>query len=461
MRSCELLPNFDNLFETFVDNAIGRNRDVWDFCRILDSIEGTYCIALDGQWGSGKTFFAKQVKMILDAINPNVKNEEMGEEKEQHVQSVCNSLSGGHYAEMQPQVCVYYDAWKNDNDNDPILSIVYSILQASESSFQFPSESNFFDKAAAIFDYFSGKNIKDVVESFKNHTIIDTLQAEKTLEKSISEFFDSLLPEKGNRLVVFIDELDRCRPTYAIQVLERIKHYFGNERITFVFSINAKELEHTISNYYGADFDSGRYLDRFFDMRIALPKPDMNWFYQSIDYADSEKWYDIICKAFIKRYGLSLREISRYVDAAKRVAPQKQSSIFYPSSTELAKMTVLPIMIGVKVLNASLYESFIGGQNSEPLIDVAKSIPERCFQFLLQNDEVFEEEENANKTSKVVKLEDRLNEYYRVLFASEGVKSRYGLIQIGNIEIEADTTEALKHAASGLEVPRQEDGRGE
>ena len=187
----------------------------------------------------------------------------------------------------------------------------------------------------------------------------------------------------------------------------------------------------------------------------------MNWFYQSIDYADSEKWYDIICKAFIKRYDLSLREISRYVDAAKRVAPQKQSSIFYPSSTELAKMTVLPIMIGVKVLNASLYESFIGGQNSKPLIEVAKSIPERCFQFLLQNDEVFEEEKNANKTSKVVKLEDRLNEYYRVLFTSEGVKSRYGIIQIGNIEIEADTTEALKHAASGLEFPREENGRGE
>ena len=240
---------------------------------------------------------------------------------------------------MQPQVCVYYDAWKNDNDNAPILSIVYSILQASESSFQFPSESQFFDKAAAIFEFFSGKNIKDVVESFKNHTIIDTLQAEKKLEKTISEFFDSLLPEKGNRLVVFIDELDRCKPTYAIQVLERIKHYFGNERITFVFSINAKELEHTISNYYGADFDSGRYLDRFFDMRIALPKPDMNWFYNSIDYGVTDRWYDVVCRAFIQTYDLSMREISRYAVATKLVAPPKQLC-YNPSSTFFAKMVV-------------------------------------------------------------------------------------------------------------------------
>lgn len=187
MRSCELLPNFDNLFETFVDNAIGRNRDVWDFCRILDSIEGTYCIALDGQWGSGKTFFVKQAKMILDALNPNVKNEEMGEEKEQQVQSVCNSLSGRHHVEMQPQVCVYYDAWKNDNDNDPILSIVYSILQASESSFQFPSESKFFDKAAAIFEFFSGKNIKDVVESFRAYLKTQTSYINCTKSKNAVE----------------------------------------------------------------------------------------------------------------------------------------------------------------------------------------------------------------------------------------------------------------------------------
>ena len=446
MRPCELLPNFDNLFETFVDNAIGRNRDIWDFCRILDSIEGTYCIALDGQWGSGKTFFVKQVKMILDALNPNVKNEEMGAEKEQQVQSVCKSLSGGHYVEMQPQVCVYYDAWKNDNDNDPILSIVYSILQASESSFQFPSESNFFDKAAAIFDYFSGKNIKDVVESFKNHTIIDTLQAEKTLEKSISEFFDSLLPEKGNRLVVFIDELDRCKPTYAIQVLERIKHYFGNERITFVFSINAKELEHTISNYYGADFDSGRYLDRFFDMRIALPKPDMNCFYNSIDYVVTDRWYDVVCRAFIQTYDLSMREISRYVVATKFVAPKNQS-YYNPSSTYFAKNVVLPVMIGLKLRSARQYNEFINGDNSKPLIDVAKNVPWQCYDFLLSEGECYAEDEIFADGKKGILLENRLNEYYGVLFSSLQPLER----NKSKIRIDSGTADTLKHIASGIE----------
>ena len=85
-----------------------------------------------------------------------------------------------------------------------------------------------------------------------------------------------LLPERGNRLVVFVDELDRCKPSYAVQLLERIKHYFSNDKVTVVFSINTKELQHSIRKFYGAEFDANKYLDRFFDYRISLPDADMD-----------------------------------------------------------------------------------------------------------------------------------------------------------------------------------------
>ena len=49
--------------------------------------------------------------------------------------------------------------------------------------------------------------------------------------------------KKGNRLIIMVDELDRCKPSYAVKLLERIKHYFTNDRITFVFSVNTYELE--------------------------------------------------------------------------------------------------------------------------------------------------------------------------------------------------------------------------
>ena len=87
----------------------------------------------------------------------------------------------------------------------------------------------------------------------------------------INEFFSAIFKEQGNRLVIFIDELDRCKPDFAVKLLERIKHYFVNPDITFVFSINSMELQHTIKQYYGSEFDACKYLDRFFDLRIVLP----------------------------------------------------------------------------------------------------------------------------------------------------------------------------------------------
>lgn len=86
-----------------------------------------------------------------------------------------------------------------------------------------------------------------------------------TLIKDIQE-------EKAEKLVIFIDELDRCKPSFAIEMLERIKHYFDDERIIFVVSLNKEQLIHTISNYYGSEFDATRYLNRFFDISVNLPE---------------------------------------------------------------------------------------------------------------------------------------------------------------------------------------------
>ena len=65
------------------------------------------------------------------------------------------------------------------------------------------------------------------------------------LKSKIHEFIDTLTAEKANQLVFFIDELDRCKPDYAIRFLERIKHYFNDERITFVFSVSLTQLQWT------------------------------------------------------------------------------------------------------------------------------------------------------------------------------------------------------------------------
>ena len=84
-----------------------------------------------------------------------------------------------------------------------------------------------------------------------------------------------------------MDELDRCRPSYAVRLLERIEHYFINDRITFVFSVNLEQLQHTIKNFYGNDFDACRYLDRFFDLRLSLPPINTTKYYNYLNLSNN------------------------------------------------------------------------------------------------------------------------------------------------------------------------------
>ena len=69
MRKNDLQPTDDNIRSTFYNDSIGRNKDLVNFIKIIASIDESYSIALDSYWGSGKTFFVKQVKMILDAYS--------------------------------------------------------------------------------------------------------------------------------------------------------------------------------------------------------------------------------------------------------------------------------------------------------------------------------------------------------------------------------------------------------
>ena len=69
MKKHDLQPTDENIRSTFYNDSIGRNKELVNFIKIIDSINESYSIALDSYWGSGKTFFVKQVKMILDANN--------------------------------------------------------------------------------------------------------------------------------------------------------------------------------------------------------------------------------------------------------------------------------------------------------------------------------------------------------------------------------------------------------
>ena len=63
MKSFELQPTEENIWETYDKDMLGRNTDIFSFVLLLDSVDTSFSIALDAQWGDGKTFFVKQTKM--------------------------------------------------------------------------------------------------------------------------------------------------------------------------------------------------------------------------------------------------------------------------------------------------------------------------------------------------------------------------------------------------------------
>lgn len=106
----------------------------------------------------------------------------------------------------------------------------------------------------------------------KNH--VEAVQAVKDIKSYITYLSEliEIIYELNIPIVILIDELDRCRPTYAVEVLEVIKHFFETKGCTFLVATNTSVLEHSVKSIYGQDFDANLYLRRFFDRKISLPK---------------------------------------------------------------------------------------------------------------------------------------------------------------------------------------------
>lgn len=453
IQSFELEPSKENIINTIAKNLIDRNQSVWQFVRFCDAQGGKCSIALDAKWGFGKTFFVKQAKILLEFFNKFTN--EISEEERRIVRAAFSQYigSGDNAINIQPQVCVYYDAWSNDNDVDPVLSLIYEIVRTTACHYPIKKEIGWGEAATSIIDFFTGRNVKKCIESLRGEDLLLELKEQKDIHATIEEFLDSLLSERGNRLVVFIDELDRCKPSYAVQILERIKHYFSNDRITFVFSVNVDELQHTVKRYYGEGFDACRYLDRFFDYRMELPPANMVKYYREIGLDNGEWVFESVCKAVARHYGFGLREIEKFYRTAKIAAYKPTHNHHISSSSKEKGLQVslflfVPIMIGLRMVDVNLYHNFINGNNSNPLIEIASNeecLSEFCSMLLEQN-EVYDEE-HCSETQTVVRIEDKLNLVYNALF-NKNVEYSGREIHVGKYSFSRQTGEEILRIVS-------------
>jgi len=336
------------------DDLLGRKTEVENLTPIILNAITPLVIAIDASWGSGKTTFVKLWKSYLKKSN---------------------------------QKSIYFNAWETDYADDPLIVLVSELDKWVSENTEEPSISDWRKnikrtlpgiakrsavaavKAATLGVLEIDKQQEGIAADLLSGITSDLLDDFNKQTKSISEFKNIIrdtLKNLGdqNNLVIFIDELDRCRPNYAIELLERIKHLFDLERLIFILSTDTIQLSHSICAIYGNEFDAKRYLKRFIDLDYYLKKPN------NIDYIKSqvtslgiEKYFSekgalFLCEELIdsyvffsKRFDLKLRDINLFLTRTSLIL--RATSI--DSQTNFS---FLVFLLFLRDKNKELYEKY-------------------------------------------------------------------------------------------------------
>ena len=207
-------------------------------------------VSIHGDWGTGKTFFLKRWQQQLHLDNFS---------------------------------SIYFNAWEDDHFSDPLLAIVGQLAHAFEDSpyqkylpkLQEAAEALLVQNLATVLTTLTGIKVPDKVGAvFRNISLEEyqhQRQQKQELRSLLQELSSNVRERQGQPLIFIIDELDRCRPTFSINLLERLKHIFDIPNIIFVLGINRDQLCSSIQSIYG-QIDANAYLHRFFDIELLLPQ---------------------------------------------------------------------------------------------------------------------------------------------------------------------------------------------
>ena len=254
------------------DDVLDRKEVADRLTSIVRGQAAPFVISIDGRWGTGKTFLLKRWQRHL---------------------------------EHQGFEAVYYNAWQDDVSDDPLLAITGQLSEHFDKGSYAETVRGLarlvprlLDAAAPltpvgpIWAMFRGafKKLRDdqsPPESLRRYR--ERRAVADDLRQGLATFGAEVRGKTEQPLVFIIDELDRCRPTFAIELLERVKHIFGVPNIVFVFGINRSELVKSLASVYG-EIDAGTYLRRFFDMEFVLP--------------DASPL--VFCRSLVPKYGLDV-----------------------------------------------------------------------------------------------------------------------------------------------------------
>lgn len=288
IRRIDRKPSKDLLARSIIDGSFGRKDDLKSFLDMLYRIQGNYAIFLDGEWGVGKTFFVWQAIAALNSFSTQAYLEEYKIDA-RTANQIAQMIRPESWSEDNVQVPIYFNAWKYDFVGNPVVSLLDSLIES------FPDQSDgrkdtegIRNRIASLLrglNFQIGLGFASVGYSFSNlnersetENSIGSISLQKEIRNGVKQVLERCLAGRGKRAVLFIDELDRCRPDFAAQVLETTKFLFDQDSLTIIFTVNSKALSSIVTSRYGDGIDGPRYLMRFYDRKISLHG------FSSIDY---------------------------------------------------------------------------------------------------------------------------------------------------------------------------------
>ncbi len=161
-------------------------------------------------------------------------------------------------------------------------------------------------------------------------------------------------------MLFIVDGLDRCKPIFAVNLLETLKHFFCNDNIVFIVSTNNEQLSHTINNCYGSNFDGYSYLNKFYDLIIELDGIDTEKYLSKVfSINKTSQFWNYSLFAIIDYFKLNMREINRVLsdyDLLALIFKTLYGGIY--EEDMVAKHIFLPYCLGLKVHNRNKLSLF-------------------------------------------------------------------------------------------------------
>lgn len=340
----------------FANCKLDRQKYSGVLTNIINSYPFGFVLALNNKWGTGKTTFIKMWKQDL-------KNNDF------HT--------------------LYFNAWENDFENNPLTALMGELKTLTREDTE-PAFKKTLKKASIL-----TKNIAPIIAKAIADRYIDTEGVKEAIagvtkglsdvfenevneyekkKKSISDFRQSLSEfiaktNQGKPLIFIIDELDRCRPNYAVSILEQIKHFFSVPNIVFILSIDKEQLGNAIKGVYGSDnIDAEEYLRRFIDLEYSIPEPEVDIFYKYLyDYFQFDEFFQ---SAERSKYHELKSDKSNFLETCKllftnaKIPLRQQEKIFAHSRLALrsfgSNMYVVPhiflLLTFIKIRHNIFYE---------------------------------------------------------------------------------------------------------